>query len=76
MSIKSLEGNLKFQGASEKSLNSEYAAATSDSVQFGWLFYSTRAEVVDSQEALAARDAVEIFNVEKSRATVRPFSGV
>lgn len=56
--ISSLEDNITFYGASEKSLKGKLAAATMKSTQLAQSFDCNGAEVLNLQEKLAARDVV------------------
>lgn len=58
MYLKSLIDSVTFSKASEQSIRSTSATATTESTRLGQLFDSTRAEMVDLQSKLAARDAV------------------
>lgn len=70
MSIKSLEDNVEFYEGSEVSLKIGFATVTTESINFGQLFDSTRAEVVDFQKKLISEDFIARFIVEDSCATL------
>lgn len=57
MSWKSLEDTVAFYEESEDSLLTELAMATTESTQLGQWFDSLRADVINVQRKLAARDA-------------------